>query len=175
MQTKKGFTLIELLVVVAIIGLLATLGVIAFRDAQRKARDSKRVADISSVVQALATANQEGRVLCTSACAAIGADTLLTGAAICNDMDGNRACSVGDTVDSTFINFTTLKDPLPAYATDATCAFNASHVPGQTCGYVLQSGSNIETYYIGFTTENDDLAGLVAGTAHAANSNGIFN
>lgn len=174
MQTKKGFTLIELLVVVAIIGLLATLGVIAFRDAQRKARDSKRVADISAVVQALAAANQEGRVFCTSACAAIAADTLLTGVAICNDVDGNRACSVGDTVDSTFINFATLKDPLPAYATDATCGF-ASHIPAQTCGYVVETGSTIGNYYIGFTTEQDNVTGLVAGTAHAANSNGIFN
>lgn len=54
MTKKKGFTLIELLVVVAIIGLLATLSVVAFNMARAKTRDTRRVSDIKQLQTALA-------------------------------------------------------------------------------------------------------------------------
>lgn len=52
-KNKKGFTLIELLIVIAIIGLLATLAIVSLTTAQRKARDTKRVADVKSIQSAL--------------------------------------------------------------------------------------------------------------------------
>ena len=48
-SNKKGFTLIELLIVIAIIALLATLAIISLTTAQRKARDTKRLADLKEV------------------------------------------------------------------------------------------------------------------------------
>lgn len=48
--TKKGFTLIELLVVISIIGILVTLVTVAVGPIQRKARDSKRKADLNLVL-----------------------------------------------------------------------------------------------------------------------------
>ena len=48
-----GFTLVELLVVVAIIGILATVVVISYSGAQSKARDAKRLSDLSQVQSAL--------------------------------------------------------------------------------------------------------------------------
>jgi type II secretion system protein G len=50
---QKGFTLIELLVVVAIIGLLATVSVMAFANVQKKTRDTKRLADMKTIRNAL--------------------------------------------------------------------------------------------------------------------------
>ncbi len=48
-KKQKGFTLLELLVVIGIIGLLASILVINLTSARRRARDTKRVADIRSL------------------------------------------------------------------------------------------------------------------------------
>lgn len=54
-KNKKilGFTLIELLVSVLIIGILATIGTIAYLNVQEKGRDSKRKADLSEIYKAI--------------------------------------------------------------------------------------------------------------------------
>lgn len=39
--SKKGFTLIELLIVIAIIGILATMGLVAFQNSRKKGMDTK--------------------------------------------------------------------------------------------------------------------------------------
>jgi len=46
---KKGFTLIELLIVIAIIGILASVVLVTFPSAQKKARDSRVVSAISQI------------------------------------------------------------------------------------------------------------------------------
>lgn len=52
-QFQRGFTLIELLVVISIISLLATMAVTSLKNAQKKARDAKRMADINQLQKAL--------------------------------------------------------------------------------------------------------------------------
>jgi prepilin-type N-terminal cleavage/methylation domain-containing protein len=52
-KVKRAFTLIELLVVIAIIGILATFVVASFNNAQSKARDVRRKADLDAVKKAL--------------------------------------------------------------------------------------------------------------------------
>lgn len=47
MINKKGFTLIELLVVIAIIGILASIVLVSFPTASKKANDSRIVSDIA--------------------------------------------------------------------------------------------------------------------------------
>jgi len=50
---RKAFTLLELLVVIAMIGILISLGVASFSNAQRKARDSRRREDLKSLQNGL--------------------------------------------------------------------------------------------------------------------------
>jgi prepilin-type N-terminal cleavage/methylation domain-containing protein len=51
-QKNKGFTLIELLVVVAIIGVLASMVLVAMGDSRQKARDSRRLTDFRQIIPA---------------------------------------------------------------------------------------------------------------------------
>jgi len=66
-KNKKGFTLIELLVVIAIIGLLSTLAVVSLNGARVKARDARRVSDISAIRTALEMYNGDKGTLWTQA------------------------------------------------------------------------------------------------------------
>ncbi len=50
---KKAFTLLELLVVIGIIGILVGLGTTSYSTAQKKARDSKRKADLKAFQNAM--------------------------------------------------------------------------------------------------------------------------
>ncbi len=52
-KNKKGFTLIELLVVVAIIGLLASLAMVALQNAKESSRDTRRKGDLKQISTAL--------------------------------------------------------------------------------------------------------------------------
>ena len=56
---SQGFTLIELLVVVAIIGLLASIAVVALQSARGEARDTKRIADMKQIYTALQIYNDK--------------------------------------------------------------------------------------------------------------------
>ena len=53
LQTKKAFTLIEVLVVVAIIGILASMGINSYTRALQNARDAKRKSDVDEARKAL--------------------------------------------------------------------------------------------------------------------------
>lgn len=52
-KNNGGFTLIELLVVISIIGVLSTIALTSLNGAKMKARDAKRLSDVSQIKKAL--------------------------------------------------------------------------------------------------------------------------
>ncbi len=163
MQHKKGFTLIELLVVIGIIGLLATLAVVAFSSAQVRSRDAKRVADMKIVVSALASAYQDDPtlMLCGVGCAAISATTRVSDLTICT------ACPGTDKT-TNYTNLKNIKDPKYAGAT-ALCTGAAGSI---NCDYATNAAPSLTGFSLFFYTEGA-ASGLGAG-AHTSNQNGIL-
>lgn len=58
-MNRRGFTLIELLVVIAILGVLSTVGLVTYHNAQISARDHRRKQDLALIQQALEIYYQE--------------------------------------------------------------------------------------------------------------------
>jgi prepilin-type N-terminal cleavage/methylation domain-containing protein len=53
MKKPRGFTIVELLIVIVVIAILAMIVIVAYNSIQGKARDSRRLQDIESIVKAL--------------------------------------------------------------------------------------------------------------------------
>jgi len=72
MKKQSGFSLIELLVVISIIGLLASVVLVALASARARSRDAKRVADVSQMAKAMELFFNEKLYYPTSATSIIG-------------------------------------------------------------------------------------------------------
>jgi type IV pilus assembly protein PilA len=84
-KLQKGFTLIEILVVIGIIGVLATVVLVAVNPSRqfKQARDSQRVANVNTILNAIGQniADHEGNFFCDGASRtlAVSAYTIRTG------------------------------------------------------------------------------------------------
>ena len=52
-QKQSGFTIVELLIVIVVIAILAAITIVAYNGIQRRARDSKRLADSANILKSL--------------------------------------------------------------------------------------------------------------------------
>lgn len=127
---QRGFTLIELLVVIAIIGLLSTLAVVSLNSARAKARDAKRLSDISQIQAALDHYYTDNNTYPqTQAALNLGVDVT----ALCNSAVGWQAsCEANETAYMTQLP----QDPLNNHAYQ----------------YQVSDGT---TYNISFTLESE--------------------
>lgn len=157
-KKNKGFTLIELLVVIAIIGVLSGIVIVAVGDAARRARDSRRLADVRQLSFVL-----ERELALRPAVALIGcaADTLTTG---CNNPYPSAIIRY----------FPRVVDPV---GTGAPACVAASTVP---CQYSIRQniGTGIATtdnYRICFFLEtNVDGAGPIEAGLNRITSGGLI-
>lgn len=83
---KRGFTLIELLIAVAIIAILAMVGMVIFTKSLSNTRDVKRKADIDAIAKALQTNYT------TTAYSPLAASQFSTGSIPSSDSQGHPYC-----------------------------------------------------------------------------------
>lgn len=83
-KNRFGFTLVELLIVIAIIGILSTAAVVNLGNAKAKARDAKRLSDISQLQKAIELYYAEHEAYPNSDCYG------LPGVVLCSSVRGNN-------------------------------------------------------------------------------------
>ncbi|EKD90594.1 MAG: hypothetical protein ACD_30C00112G0035 [uncultured bacterium] len=95
-KNSSGFTLIELMITISIIAILAVTGIIIYTGAQKRARDSKRRQDITSITQALETNKPP-----TSPIYAPLANSHFSGGKIPSEANPEKYCLAKNTIDKT--------------------------------------------------------------------------
>ncbi len=151
MRNNKGFTLIELLVVVAIIGILAAVGTVAYTGYTEGAKKSSAKSNHASVVKYIAAEDQKCNV---GAKKAFGLDVgTAAGEFDCENRTGGTIAAAAVSA------LTDFKNP---YATSvgAVRSENTSHDQKADRGYVnVVASSNTITVTTCFDATTEDASG----------------
>lgn len=136
---RKGFTLIELLVVIVIIGILATLSVIALNSARAKARDAKRVSDVKQMQTALELFYSDKEAYPTASSAiTLGEGTSCGGAVcdvLCDTTAGFQNGTTGCSTNNVYI------PSIPADAGSSSYTYTSADGTTYSIAFSLESGS----------------------------------
>ncbi len=164
-QKRAGFTLIELLVVIAVIGLLSTMTMVSLTSVRGKARDARRMSDISQIRLGLEMYNNENAEYPKEAAAvAIGNGThaTMTKKSLCAGSGFTAPCT-----GSAFLPMVPRDPGKQAGDIAAACAAQET-----SCDYSYKSDGS--TYQIQFKTEgNPDGSGPLLAGHNCAKSEGL--
>ena len=156
MKNNKGFTLIELLVVVAIIGILAAVGVVAYNGYTKSAKINASKSNQGAVTKYLAAEIQK----CN-----IGTETsAMGGSLIC---DGRTATSIQTAALATLSDFKNTYTPACQGVTDGSTAPTSTNA-SVTCA---ASGKGYTTIMLG---EGDDAGFLIVKTQYDESSSDVL-
>jgi prepilin-type N-terminal cleavage/methylation domain-containing protein len=181
-KNQRGFTLIEMLVVIAIIGLLASVVLLALNSARSKSRDAKRAADVRQIMTALELYFNDCGSYPSSAVAGIAMGTanqsLSNGsAANCGTNLGGGGANggFGTTPGATIYMAQTPSAPTPqdgtCVATSTSTAFGTG-VNGNSYLYVGQATTGISSdYNLRFCVGG--LTGSLTAGGHVGGAGGI--
>ena len=156
MKNNKGFTLIELLVVVAIIGILAAVGVVAYNGYTKSAKINASKSNQGAVTKYLAAEIQK----CN-----IGTETsAMGGSLIC---DGRTATSIQTAALATLSDFKNTYTPACQGVTDGSTAPTSTNA-SVTC---TASGKGYTTIELG---TGDDDGFLIVKTQYDESSSDVL-
>ncbi len=156
MKNNKGFTLIELLVVVAIIGILAAVGVVAYNGYTKSAKINASKSNQGAVTKYLAAEIQK----CN-----IGTETsAMGGSLIC---DGRTATTIQTAALSTLSDFKNTYTPACQGVTDGSTAPTSTNA-SVTCA---ASGKGYTTITLG---EGNDEGFLIVRTQYDESSSDVL-
>ena len=140
-SAAQGFTLIELMIVVAIIGILAAVGIPAYQDYTAKARISEGPSLATPAMTALGVACSDGTM--TTRGANLTHDDL--GLPAANTITGNGVTSVAVTGQSaTAAQITiTYNGTIPGVTAGQTVVYQGTCAPGSGMTWAIDAGSTV--------------------------------
>lgn len=120
---KQAFSLLELLIVIAIIGILVSIGVVSYSQAQKKSRDSRRTADMKAVQAAFEQYYADNNGSYPAACAVPNATYLPAGLPTDPKNSASYVYSLTNCTTGTSYCFCAQLEAGAGNASNATCSY----------------------------------------------------
>lgn len=139
-KNKKGFTLFELLVSISIIGILTAIASVSFSSAQKKARDARRMEDMSAVAKAAESFYAVNSASYPASVPSSGNEWVATGIG-----DTILANFPSDPKGSTYTQYT-YTNPTGSSDSFCACAF-LENTTNANSGVACAFGAATKTYY----------------------------